>query len=75
MPATAEQEVARRGGATAYRTVRLPNGRTMLIAVVPQAGPHGGHTVALRGPVSVKGGASRLTKKRAKAKIRKARRK
>ena len=54
MPSTAEAKVAKRGGAKAYRTVRLANGRTMLVAVVPKAGPKGGHTVALAGPSQVK---------------------
>lgn len=49
MPDTAEAEVAARGGATAYRTVKRGN-RTFLVAIVPQAGPRGGHTVAMAGP-------------------------
>ena len=48
---TAEAEVKARGGAKGYRIVRLDNGTTILVAVVPKAGPRGGHTVALRGPV------------------------
>ncbi len=75
MPATAEQEIASRGGASAYRTKRLPNGHTLLIAVVPEAGPQGGHTVALQGPVSAKGGPSRLTKTSARRKLKARKRK
>lgn len=43
-----DQEV-RRGGATRYRTIRIGKGknrRTLHIAIVRKAGPHGGHTVA-----------------------------
>jgi hypothetical protein len=40
-----EAEIARRGGATKWRTVKLPDGRTARIAVVRHAGPRGGHTV------------------------------
>lgn len=41
-----ESEVAARGGATRWRTVKLPNGRYIKVAIVPKAGPRGGHTVA-----------------------------
>lgn len=41
-----DSEVERRGGALKYRTVRLPNGRYIKVAVVSKAGPRGGHTVA-----------------------------
>jgi hypothetical protein len=53
VPQTAEARVKARGGATTYRTVRRGN-RTFLVAIVPKAGPRGGHTVALAGPSSVK---------------------
>ena len=49
MPTAEEQ---RRGGARKYRTVTLPNGKYVRVAVVPKAGPRGGHTVA--GPVRKK---------------------
>lgn len=42
------KEIAR-GGAKKYRTIKLPNGRYIRIAIVPKAGPRGGHTVA--GPI------------------------
>jgi hypothetical protein len=72
MPTTAEAKVRKRGGAKAYRTVRLANGKTMLVAVVPKAGPHGGHTVALGGPSSVQPTpAKRMTKKRLRSVARK----
>lgn len=45
MPTTDEQ--AR--GVKRYRTIKLPNGRYIHIAIVRKAGPRGGHTIA--GPV------------------------
>lgn len=44
-----EPEIRRRGGAIRWRTVKLDNGKTIRVAVVPKAGPKGGHTIA--GPV------------------------
>lgn len=44
-----EKEVAARGGAKKWRTVKLRDGRYVRVAVVKNAGPRGGHTVA--GPV------------------------
>lgn len=44
-----EEEIARRGGAKRWRTVKLKNGSTIRVAIVKKAGPRGGHTVA--GPV------------------------
>ena len=44
-----EAEIKARGGAKRWRTVKLPDGRTVKVAVVKKAGPRGGHTVA--GPV------------------------
>lgn len=41
-----EEEIAARGGAKRWRTVRLADGRTIRIAIVRKAGPRGGHTVA-----------------------------
>lgn len=43
-----EEEIKRRGGAKRYRTVKT-DGKYIHVAVVPKAGPRGGHTVA--GPV------------------------
>lgn len=44
-----ESEIKARGGAKRWRTVTLPDGRTIRVAIVKKAGPRGGHTVA--GPV------------------------
>jgi hypothetical protein len=41
-----EQEIASRGGAVRWRTVRLKGGRYIRIAVVRKKGRHGGRTVA-----------------------------
>lgn len=41
-----EAEIARRGGAKRWRTIKLPNGKSIKVAVVRKAGPRGGHTVA-----------------------------
>lgn len=49
-----EAEIKARGGARRWRTVTLPDGRTIRVAVVKKAGPRGGHTVA--GPVHAKKG-------------------
>jgi hypothetical protein len=46
-----EKEIKKRGGAIRYRTKKL-DGKYIHIAVVPQAGPRGGHTIA--GPVHEK---------------------
>jgi hypothetical protein len=48
-----ESEIKARGGAKRWRTVKLPNGKTVKVAIVKKAGPRGGHTVA--GPVHGKG--------------------
>ena len=53
MPASAEQKARARGGIKGYRTVTLKNGKTILVAVVPKAGPRGGHTVVLGGRVNI----------------------
>jgi hypothetical protein len=44
-----EKEIRARGGAKRWRTVKLPGGRTLRVAVVRKPGKRGGHTVA--GPV------------------------
>jgi len=44
-----EREIAARGGAVRWRTVRLGNGKYVRVAVVRKAGARGGRTVA--GPV------------------------
>ena len=41
-----EAEIAARGGAQRWRTLKLLNGKYIRIAVVPHPGPRGGHTVA-----------------------------
>ncbi len=48
-----EREIAARGGAVRWRTIRLRNGKTVRVAIVRKAGPRGGHTVA--GPEHAKG--------------------
>lgn len=47
-----EQKIAARGGVRKWRTVQLPDGRYVRMAIVRKAGPRGGHTVA--GPVKRK---------------------
>jgi len=44
-----EAEIRKRGGAKRWRTVKLPNGKYIHVAIVRKRGPHGGSTVA--GPV------------------------
>lgn len=41
-----EQQIQNRGGAKRWRTITLPDGRTIRIAIVRKPGPHGGHTIA-----------------------------
>jgi len=41
---TAEEQA--RGGAKRYRTLSLPGGKYIHVAIVPKAGPRGGHTVS-----------------------------
>lgn len=41
-----EKRIAQRGGAVRWRTVKLRNGQVIHVAVVPKAGPRGGHTIA-----------------------------
>ena len=75
MPASAEATARARGGIQGYRQVKLKNGQIILVAIVPKAGPRGGHTVVLRGPVEgVKAGkpvaAKPITKKRLRERLR-----
>jgi hypothetical protein len=48
-----EWKIRKRGGATRWRTKKV-DGKYMHIAIVPTAGPHGGHTIA--GPIRKKRG-------------------
>jgi hypothetical protein len=41
-----EAKIKARGGAKRWRTKKLPGGKYIHVAVVPQAGPHGGHTIS-----------------------------
>jgi hypothetical protein len=41
-----EAEIKKRGGAKRYRTIVPKPGKYIHVAVVPKAGPRGGHTVA-----------------------------
>jgi hypothetical protein len=50
-----EKEIAARGGAKRWRTVKLANGEIVHVAVVRTPGPNGGHTVAGK-PHKPKGG-------------------
>lgn len=43
-----EAKIRARGGALRWRTKKLKNGEYIRFAVVPKAGPRGGHTVAGR---------------------------
>lgn len=52
-----EAQIASRGGAKRWRTIKLPNGKYIKVAVVKKAGPRGGHTVA--GPVHKKKASSK----------------
>jgi len=46
MPEETEREIEKRGGAKRWRTVKLPDGRYMHVAVTREKGPRGGTTVA-----------------------------
>lgn len=50
MPEAAEQKIKERGGALRYRTLKLPDGRFMHVAVTREEGPEGGRTVATDEP-------------------------
>jgi hypothetical protein len=54
-----EAEINARGGAKRWRTITLADGRIVHVAIVPKAGPRGGHTVAgpARTPKTTKKGA------------------
>lgn len=41
-----EAQIKARGGAKRWRTIRLSNGKYIRVAIVRNAGPRGGHTVA-----------------------------
>jgi hypothetical protein len=72
VPASAEAEAQRRGGIKGYRTIKRGD-RTILVAIVPQAGPKGGHTVSMAGPVGSvrpKAAPSRARKKMTKKQLR-----
>lgn len=43
MPIAEEQK---RGGAIRHRTIKLPNGKYMHVAIVRKRGKRGGHTIA-----------------------------
>jgi hypothetical protein len=49
-----EREITARGGALRWRTVKLPNGKIVKVAVVRKAGPRGGHTIASGKPQPAK---------------------
>jgi hypothetical protein len=46
MPEDVEREIERRGGALRWRTLKLPDGRYLRVAVTREPGPRGGRTVA-----------------------------
>ena len=60
-----EAEIRRRGGALRYRRQRLDH-KYINLAIVPKAGPRGGHTVA--GPVHEMKGPRRKRRRRKKIK-------
>lgn len=41
-----EAKIKARGGAKRWRTKKLPGNKFVHIAVVPKAGPRGGHTIS-----------------------------
>jgi hypothetical protein len=49
-----EAEIARRGGAVRWRTVKLPSGKFIRVAIVRRPGKRGGRTVG--GEVHIKKG-------------------
>ena len=50
MPEQVEREIEERGGAMRWRTLKLPGGRYMHVAVTRDEGPRGGQTVATDEP-------------------------
>lgn len=55
MPEEVEREIRRRGGALRYRTLKLPDGRYLHVAVTRRPGPRGGRTIATGEPKEPKG--------------------
>jgi len=47
MPSEKEHEAEKRGGVERWRSLKLPSGRVLHLAVTPEAGPRGGHTLAM----------------------------
>jgi hypothetical protein len=45
MPKEFYDELAKRGGASRWRTISLGNGKYAHVAITPKAGKHGGHTL------------------------------
>lgn len=56
MPEKAEREIAERGGALRHRTLKLPDGRFLHVAVTREPGPCEGRTVATSEPKEPKNG-------------------
>lgn len=46
MPEETERKIAEQGGAIRWRTLKLPSGRYLHVAVTKHKGPRGGQTVA-----------------------------
>jgi hypothetical protein len=46
MPEKAEKQIEEQGGAKRWRTISLPSGRYLHVAVTREKGPRGGETVA-----------------------------
>jgi hypothetical protein len=46
MPESKEAEIEERGGAKRWKTLKLPSGRYLHLAVTREEGPRGGQTVA-----------------------------
>jgi hypothetical protein len=46
MPGSKEAEIEARGGAKSWKTLKLPSGRFLHLAVTREEGPRGGQTVA-----------------------------
>lgn len=56
MPEREEEKIKERGGALRYRTIKLPDGRYVHVAVTREEGPRGGRTVATSEPKEPKNG-------------------
>lgn len=50
MPSEQERKIRAQGGAERYRTLKLPSGRYLRVAVTREKGPRGGQTVATSEP-------------------------